>query len=364
MPAKSSVRSDFRVFTICARNYIAYARVLAESLNRFHRGVRLAVLLLDDEDCSVTSADQNFDIIRPAELPFSDDHEFHRMAIIYDVTELATAVKPWVFQYLFDAGAETALYLDPDIQVFGSLGDLESQAREHGLVLTPHTLKPLPRDGKIPGERELLLAGTYNLGFLGLGAKAAKTFLPWWSERLRRDCRNAVDLGYFVDQRWIDFVPSYFDYFIVRDPGYNVAYWNLPTRTVAEDGNRYTVDDSPLRFFHFSGFSPERPHLLSKHQGTSPRILLSDHPALAKLCSGYAEGLLSNGFQQWSKVQYAFDQMPNGLRIDGRMRRLYRDALLDQESNGTEAVLPDPFTVEGARDFLDWLRYPASPQMP
>ncbi|MGZ7040020.1 MAG: glycosyltransferase family 4 protein, partial [Thermoanaerobaculia bacterium] len=101
-----------------------------------------------------------------------------------------------------------------------------------------------------------------------------------------------------------------------------------------------------------------------KHQGTSPRILLSDHPALAKLCSGYAEALLSNGFQRWSKVQYAFDKMANGLLIDGRMRRLYRDALLDQESNGTETVLPDPFTVEGARDFLDWLRYPASPQMP
>src|SRR6266849_1430859 len=359
MPAKLPSRTDFRVFTICARNYIAYARVLAESLNRIDRSLRLAVLLLDDEKREIQSSDQNFDIIRPADLPFSDADEFHRMAAIYDVTELATAVKPWVFQNLFASGAQVVIYLDPDIEMFGPLTDLERAARERGIVLTPHTLKPLPRDGKIPGDRELLLAGAYNLGFLGVGAHAAKAFLPWWSERLRRDCRNAVESGYFVDQRWIDFVPGYFDHFIVRDPGYNVAYWNLPTRTVDGTSNGYTVDGSPLRFFHFSGFSPDRPHLLSKHQGLSPRILLSDHPALAKLCSTYAAKLIDHGYERWSKVGYEFATMANGLRFDARMRRLYRQALVDEEVNGRPSLLSDPFTTAGARDVLDWLRYPA-----
>jgi len=363
MASAKPIRNDFRVFTICARNYIAHASVLAQSLARFNTSLRLTVLLLDDEAGSVDASKMPFDIIRPAALSFSGPSEFHHMATIYDVTELATAVKPWVFEYLFSVGAEVVLYLDPDIEVFASLSELERAAQEHGVVLTPHTLKPLPRDGKIPGERELLLAGAYNLGFLGLSKPAATAFLPWWSERLRRDCRNAVESGYFVDQRWIDLVPGYFDHYIVRDPGYNVAYWNLPTRPVALEGKTFTVDGAPLRFFHFSGFSPERRHLLSKHQGLSPRVLLSDQPALAKLCGDYADNLMDQGYARWSKVDYAFNKAANGLPIDRRMRLIYRDALLAHD-NGNDILLCDPFTADGAADFIHWLRYPASPRTP
>ncbi len=49
-------------------------------------------------------------------------------------------------------------------------------------------------------------------------------------ERLRSECY--VDPGNmrFVDQRWVDFVPGIFDCVIIRDPGCNVAYWNLDHR--------------------------------------------------------------------------------------------------------------------------------------
>src|SRR4051812_220412 len=101
MASAKPLRHDFRVFTICARNYIAHASVLAQSLNRVHRDVRLKVLLLDDEGAPVDETSLPFDIIRPSDLLFSSPDEFHRMAAIYDVTELATAVKPWVFEHLF-----------------------------------------------------------------------------------------------------------------------------------------------------------------------------------------------------------------------------------------------------------------------
>jgi len=39
----------------------------------------------------------------------------------------------------------------------------------HGLVLTPHVLGPIPRDGLLPAETTILLAGMYNLGFIGVG---------------------------------------------------------------------------------------------------------------------------------------------------------------------------------------------------
>ena len=35
-----------------------------------------------------------------------------------------------------------------------------------------------------------------------------------------------------ADQRWLDFVPSYFEHHVLRDPGVNVAQWNLHERRV------------------------------------------------------------------------------------------------------------------------------------
>ncbi len=91
--------------------------------------------------------------------------------------------------------------------------------------------------------------------------------LDWWSERLATDCLVAPERGYFVDQRWMDLAPGLIPRLaILRDEGYNVAYWNLPSREVTRDGERYTVNGRPLRFFHFSGYDPDHPDRLSKHQ--------------------------------------------------------------------------------------------------
>lgn len=348
------------VYTICTRSYLAYAEVLAESLARTNKGLRLAVVLLDgDEDIRLDKAD----VVLPSQLPFDSTAEFHRMATIYDVVELATAVKPWAFRYFFERGHDAVVYLDPDIEVFDDLGEVAGLARRHSIVLNPHTTKPLPIDQKIPNENSLLLAGTFNLGFLGVGAGAG-SFLDWWAQRLRRDCINSVSEGYFVDQRWIDLVPSYFDYTLLKDPGYNVAYWNLPVRSFERVGGRYLVDGLPLRFFHFSGFLPNAPHLLTKHQGELPRILLSEHPALKKLCRDYARSLRRHGFERCSRMGYGYDRAANGFSIDRRMRRAYRDALLREEAEGRASSLPDPFTAAGADDLIRWLREPYWPRVP
>ena len=67
----------------------------------------------------------------------------------------------------------------------------------------------MPRDGKRPNEQDILIAGAYNLGFIGhrLGAFADR-LLDWWAERLERDCIVDPSRGFFVDQRWIDLVPG------------------------------------------------------------------------------------------------------------------------------------------------------------
>lgn len=333
--------------TIIARNYLAYARVLADSFHEHHPDGRFTACVLDDIGGDLDVSAEPFEVLSAYDIGIPRA-EFHRMATIYDVMELATAVKPWVLRTLLDRGAPDVAYLDPDIQIFAPLDDVSVLAREHSIVLIPHVTEPMPRDGRLPSETTILQAGIYNLGFIAVSGEAS-AFLDWWGERLARECIVDFEGGRFVDQRWVDFVPGLFDHHILRDPGYNVAHWNLWARPLSFENGRYTVDGVPLRFYHFSGFDPAKPNTLSKHQGARPRVSPGESPALRRLYRQYAERLLERGNESTSRLPYAFDRLPDGTVLDRSMRRRYRDALIDSERRG-KGIPPCPFDVTGDSD--------------
>ena len=339
--------------TIIARNYLPHARVLAESFLAHHPHGTFTALVIDDPG-NGDLAGEPFAVLSPYDIGLERD-EVHRMAFIYDVKEFATSVKPALLAHLLKTADEVA-YFDPDIEVFAALDDIGELARAHGIVLTPHTTTPLPRDELLPSEEMLLKAGIYNLGFIAVGQRALP-FLDWWGQRLRRDCLVAVEDGVFVDQRWVDFVPALFEHVIARDTTCNVAYWNLSYRELTRNGEGWEVDGRPLRFFHYSGFSPDRMNLLSAHMGSTPRILLADQPELRMLCDAYADSLRKHGFGAVADEGYRFDMLPNGLAIDGSVRRDVRQALLTAE-RAAEPTPPDPFDATSVDGFLDWLGEP------
>lgn len=336
--------------TVVARNYLAHARVLARSIERHHPGSRTCVLVLDDVEREVGRSAEPFEVLHPADIGLRDA-DFAEMAAMYSVLELATAVKPWLLLHLLDS-ATVVVYLDPDILVTAPLDDVVELGRDGAIVLTPHTLAPIPRDGLLPGELDILRSGTYNLGFLAVSRKS-RNFLVWWQERLRTDCVVQLEQGLFVDQRWMDFAPSYFDVAILRDPTLNVAYWNLHERPLALSGDCYEVDGRPLRFFHFSGFDPDTPHLLSKHMGKRPRVLLSEHPAVAAVTQEYADLLRGEDYAAAVGMRYGLDVAANGLALDHRTRRLYRQLVLEANAGNDETKRPpNPFSADGAGELV------------
>ena len=282
--------------TIVARNYLAQSQVLVDSFRDHHPDGSFHVLVIDDPGGEAPE-------VRGAEVLLLDQigidpSDLARMTVAYELIELATAVKPWLLTTLLDRGADNAVYFDPDILIARRIEELPGLARDHSIVLTPHLTEPMPRDGRQPDEQMLLMAGSYNLGFIGVGnTSEARCMLRWWSERLATDSFVAVAEGFFTDQKWIDFVPGLFDVHLVKDPSWNVAYWNLATRSVtrSEDGG-FLAAGRPLTFAHLSGYSPRLPHLLSKHQGRRPRVLLSQEPALRALCDDYGSRLVAAGF--------------------------------------------------------------------
>ena len=343
------------VCTIVARNYLSHARILAKSFSAHHPDGSFTTLIIDDEGRSVDDSAEPFRCLRLADIGLPRE-EIARLVAFYDVTELATAVKPPLLAHLLSEGLSDVIYLDPDIKIYGSLEFAAVRAREHGIVLTPHMVGAMPRDDRRVDEFHILAAGVYNLGFIAVGA-SARPFIDWWWERTQRDARIDPARMMFTDQRWIDFAPSLFDHYILKDPTYNVAYWNLHERDVHWDGTRYLVNGRPLTFFHFSGFDSKRPYLLSKHQGDRPRILLSERPGVARICREYLGDLQGAGLSSTSGLAYGWETLPSGLPFDRLMRRSYC-AGLDASIKDGAAAPPSPFAEGGEARFMEWLNEP------
>ena len=330
--------------TIIAKNYLAQARVLAESFLEHNPGSSFSVLVIDAVEERFEPADESFTVLSPADIACEP---FERMAARYDVLELSTAVKPWLLRQQLGAGAETITYLDPDIQVFGSLEHLHQEALSHGLVLTPHNTSPIPDDGHKPTQVDIMIAGVYNLGYLSIGhSTEVERLIDWWCDRLTRDCRVDPTYGYFVDQRWFDLAPGFVsDFSIVREPEYNVAYWNAHSRELTLDDGHYAVDGRPLAFFHFSGFDPAKPDVLSRHQ---TRVKLGDHPALARISAEYGKRAVAAGYWETRTWPYTWATLANGEPMSSVMRAVYA------AGEDERMLSASPFSGPGCRALLRW----------
>ena len=347
--SQTSRASSRLAFTIVASNYVPMAHVLGSSFLTQHPDARFVVIVVDSHETSILPDDAierwGVDRLRG----FID--EFWVLATLYDVTEFATSLKPYVARHLLSE-ADVVLYIDPDIVVYDDLSALFDATADRGISLTPHCLEPMARDLNTPSEHDIMQSGIYNLGYVGV-AQGGLPFLDWWAERLARDAIIDPSNQLFTDQRWIDLAVPIFNPYIERSPAYNVAYWNVDQRPMEIVGNRVEVMGEPLKFFHFSGFDPKTPWWLSKHHPLTPRNLVSDSPALTFLCEDYAERL--NAARETLPVAspYRWNEPIPGLVLTREVRRLFRDELIKADRGECPAP-PNPYE-HGAAAFLTWL---------
>ena len=344
--------TDFAACTIVAHNYLPLARIVARSFLAHHPESSFYIVIVDRPIEARQIVEEGIAIIPVTDIDFGADG-FLNMATIYDVTEFATSVKPFALKHLLQHH-ECVLYLDPDIKVYSRLDELVAKTIEVGWSLTPHCLLPIPRTGAGPTEREIMAAGVYNLGYIGI-SRPLVGMLDWWAERLRRDAIIDVERQLFTDQRWIDLAVGIFQPHIERSTGYNVAYWNLDQRTMHRDGETWFVDDEPLRFFHFSGYDPANPHWMSKYQPGIPRVLFSERPELISLFSEYGQELLTMRPAGEKIPSYGWNEAFPGFKLTPGLRRMFRDELLTAEAEGSTPP-PSPFVVGGLEDFITWCR--------
>lgn len=342
------------MFTIVSRNYAAQACALMKSLERADPQAHRVIVVTDGAFPTDRARAELMDV-------WSIEGVAPAMALYYDALEFNTAVKPYAFKALLARpGTKTVTYLDPDILVFRPLSDVRAALDGASIALTPHMTRPLGSDGA-PTDHTILQAGAYNLGFLGAAVRPDTiALMDWWADKCRFDCRVDFANGLFTDQKWMDLAPGLVDAVaLLRDPGLNLAYWNLPTRRLARKGGLWTVDDRPLTFFHFSGFDPARPDQLSRYQ---TRLRVGAGDPLADLLELYAGALSEQDHHRASATPYGHARLQGGEPITPLMRRAAlaaarRGERLDRPSAQTRDWFdtPAPDTPDLTRLAAAWL---------
>ncbi len=318
------------LLTIGTCNRRANVDAVVDSFKRYHPTARIFVCMVDRPTKEMPPLDI------PAEIFFAEQLSLpggRRFLFKYDAFELCCALKPFAMSHILrQHDFHRLLYLDSDILVLHSFWDyLESAWVKHSVLLTPHLVR-LPSGMALEQQRSLAQHGAYNGGFVAV-KKSAETdrFLDCWARLLDSHCTLDPMNSVYVDQRWLDLMAgSSADVGVLRDPGLNVAYWNLQERnlTLDEEGT-WRVNGERLKFFHFSGF--DRNKLTTKVECNEATAL--------KLARVYGELLDQANDLEFHRLGYGWDLYSNGKPINAA----HRDLILSECAEFRD--FKDPFAL-------------------
>jgi lipopolysaccharide biosynthesis glycosyltransferase len=338
---------NIHVFTSVTSNYIPKAKVLAESVKKFHPDFCFHLILSDHVPKQFSEEDNNYfdSIITVEDLPIPN---LKSWIFKHDIVELCTAVKAISFQEIARRyECEKIIYLDPDTVVFSKLDELVSCLDEFSIVLTPHFCLPQTTEESISHyEISALKHGVYNLGFLAVRlSDEGINFINWWNDRLLNFCYDEIARGLFTDQKWIDFVPVFFtNVCILKKSNYNVAIWNLTQRKISGSvSQEIFVDDLPLVFYHFTGFDNKVDIAMFEKYNLSKLVL--------SLRNWYEKKIQDMGQSDYGKTPCVFSSFDNGDKITSLQRMIYRNNIQLQSN------YPDPFNTQNKKNsFYNWLQ--------
>jgi hypothetical protein len=316
------------IFTISANNYAALALTLCDSIRATGGGADRFVFLADEPPLGGLPEKSGVAIVPAREIGIP---QFADMAFKYDVVEFSTSIKPFCIEHLLTKGYDKILYVDPDMAFFRPVADVFAQLEGKDALVTPHVLDLAQDEAGAMEPGRFLVSGVFNMGFFGLRrTPAALAFLEWWKHKLSYACYADRHDGLFTDQKWMEFAPIYLGggLRILRDPGLNVAWWNLHERTIGRKDGAYAVRhrgiETPLALMHFSGYDPMRTDVANRRIEKNEGLRLVAGSPLGDLFGDYRAAVLANGHEAFRAIPYAYDRFENGDRIAKLHRRLYR----------------------------------------
>ena len=135
------------------------------------------------------------------------------------------------------------------------------------------------------------------------------------------------------------------DYAIVRDPEFNVAYWNLHARTLDGEGGRYTVDGRPLALLPLQRLRPDQP---SPEPAPDPDRASAIIRRSRRICREYADALLEARATPGQPLALRLRRLADGTPLTSRCGGCSATGEERDELHGS------PFTRDGCEAFLTW----------
>lgn len=247
---------------------------------------------------------------------------FESLMFRYMTLEACMAVKAQILRWAMDEfpDEDQFLYLDSDILAYSRFEELEYTLPRAEIVLTPHHVQDEDSyERTCDNMQRTLLCGVFNSGFVATRrSRMAMSFLEWWNDKLQEFCCKDESCGLYFEQKWLDAAIAFFDVTVFREPGYNVANWNIASRCLSiAPSHGYLVNGRPLRFFHFSMVDFGRDlFYFQKH-------LSEDNPVFT-LRDDYIRQVTDlNGGHP--RIPWSYDSFRSGEAISPDVRRAYRN---------------------------------------
>lgn len=341
-----SMRTCF--FTSISSNYLEKALALAESTLIIYNKADFYIAILNFRFLSKNDHKhlqnlQDYFLDNIGFLKFIDPLMFYEypdsFLYRYNIIEACTAVKPAIALALFERN-DCVTYFDPDIILYAPLPPDPNISEDNWYFqVTPHIIEP-PKVTGLISERLFLNYGVYNLGYFSVKKNIQTiSFLKWWKQFCYDFGIDKPTFGLFVDQKPIDLITCFIDHVsIIKDPGWNVAWWNLYSdkRSIDDQGYKVILNGiyHDLIFFHFSNLQKPLKNRrlvisapLSKLMPKDSRdIYIDSHKGLSFLFSDY-----NNRIQRWSEytliLELSHKTNKLGCRIPTYTRLFYGEAL-------------------------------------
>jgi hypothetical protein len=337
---------SFAIVTVVTRNYLHFAHALQLSIQEHSPSAQVFVCLADHPGEEFEAPFKCAGWLDASKLGIAN---WKRFAFGYTPFELSCALKPFAMRELFTRGFERVAYCDSDLQFYRAPVELHQWLDRASLVLTPHAIGPL-RDAADLDESMFLRAGVFNAGFLAAKrSEVTERFLDWWSAKLQKQCIDDQQHGLFVDQKWLDLVPTLFpEVHLSRSHAYNAGHWTLMQVDARLNTRQETeLGGERLACWHFSGFQAKHPSVLCRWL---PQCTVERYPALAGLASRYAQRLIECGNDRYEKTACQFATLNDGTLI----KRSWREAI--RIDHPALADLEDPFDVTATPNLVERFR--------
>jgi len=186
--------------------------------------------------------------------------------------------------------------------------------------------------------------GIYNLGFFAIrNNEEGRRIARWWSSRLYHACYDDVTSGIFTDQKYCDLLPALFSgIYIERDPGFNVASWNISRRTLRITASGDILSNGfPLRFYHFTKINSAGDAMTERYGG--------DQLAIFEIWNWYKRAIKEKEVEGIPDNYWRYADFEDGTPVPKEARVLYRSQSV------LYSLFPEPFKT-GPGTFLEWFR--------